>query len=358
MSTRTHQLVDVDPTSPYFTPLVRLMQDVDEETVGDAHEPQDPGYLAASWVTHHGRQVAWAVVEDDQVVAFAKAALPERDNTHLVDLEIGTAAGHRGRGHGRALLDAVVAMARAEGRDTVLAGTGYRPDPDEAWALHERAVADPSTTTRPLPGARLGVSFARATGAALVQTEVRSQVRLPVPAHVLDRQDAEVAQHAAGYSTRSWLGSCPEELLADRAALAARMDTDPPLGEMDWRPGVWDVDRMRETYADWKRRGIEMVGAGAVDGDGRMVAFSEIGRDLRTPRIAYQFDTIVEPAHRGRRLGMLVKSANLRAVEERTPEVDRVQTWNALENGPMLRVNRAIGFVPVGLYSLWQLKVS
>mgnify|MGYP006189953479 CR=1 FL=1 len=41
-------------------------------------------------------------------------------------------------------------------------------------------TADPSLTTDPVPGATLGVSFARASGAALVQTEVRSQVRLAV----------------------------------------------------------------------------------------------------------------------------------------------------------------------------------
>lgn len=358
MTTTTRRLLDVDPASPHFAGLVQLLEDVDRETVGDAYEPQDPGYLAASWRTHNGRQVAWAVVEDERVVAVAKAFLPERDNTHLVELELGTAAEHRGRGHARALLDAVTATARAEGRDTVLSGTGYRPDPAQAWALHERAVADPGTTTQPLPGAHLGVSFARATGAALVQTEVRSQVRLPVDPQVLDRQDAEVARHATGYGTRSWLGACPEDLLDDRAALAARMDTDPPLGELDWRPGVWDAERMRQTYLDWQRRGIEMVGAGAVAPDGRMVAFSEMGRDLRTPAIAYQFDTIVDPGHRGRRLGMLVKGANLRALQRHAPEVTRVQTWNALENGPMLRVNRAMGFVPVGLYSLWQLRLA
>ena len=55
---------------------------------------------------------------------------------------------------------------------------------------------------------------------------------------------------------------------------------------------------------------------------------------------------------------MVVKAANLRAVEAAMPDVTRVQTWNALENGPMLRVNRAMGFVPVALYPLWQLKLT
>lgn len=356
--TTTAQLLPVDPTSPWFAHLVRLMEDVDRETVGDASEPYDVDFQTASWSTANGHNAAWVVLADDQVVAFAKAFMPERDNTHSVDLEIGTAAQHRGRGHARALLQAVADHARGEGRDTVHGGTGYRPDPDAAWALHERAVADETVTRRPTPGATLGVSFARASGAELVQTELRSQVLLPVPAPVMAAQDAEVARHAEGYTTRSWTRACPEDLLDDRAALAARMDTDPPLGDMDWRPGVWDADRMRDTYADWARRGLLVVGAGAVSPEGRMVAFSEMGRDRRELRVAFQFDTIVDPDHRGRRLGMMVKSAALRGLERHAPEVERVQTWNALENGPMLRVNRAMGFVPVGVYALWQLRLT
>lgn len=357
VTTTAQQLREIGPGSPHFALFVQLMEDIDRETVGDAYEQQEPGFQAASWRTANGSCVAWVVVEEGAVVAFAKSFLPEKDNTHLVELEIGTAAAHRGRGHGRALLGAVVEHARAHGRDTVVGGTGVRPDPAEAWALHERAVADPTVTNLPVVGAELGMSFALASGADLVQTDVRSQVVLPVPRDVLARQDTEVAAHATGYSSRTWSRSCPDDLLGDRAALAARMDTDPPLGDLDWRPGEWDEERMRGTYADWERRGLQVVGAGALDGQGRMVAFSEMGRDERSPTVAYQFDTIVDPGHRGHRLGMLVKSATVGVLQEQMPEVTRVETWNALENGPMLRVNRAMGFVPVGLYSLWQLRI-
>ena len=358
VTTAANRLVDVDPTSSYFAAMVGLVEDIDRETVGeDAYEPEDPDWHAASWRTHNGRQVAWAVVEDDRVVAFATVWLSSRDNTHLAELDFGTALGHRGRGHGRALLDRVLELVRAEGRDTVVAGTGVRPDPEDAWHLHERAVADASVTRQGLPGP--GTSFARAAGAVVVQTEVRSQVRLPVDPDVLAAVEAEVGRHADGYTTRAWTGRPPEHLLTDRAVLAARMSTDPPLGDVDWRPEVWDADRVRDTYADWAERGLTVVGAGAVhETTGRLVAFSEIGRDRRKPGVAYQLDTIVVPEHRGHRLGIVVKAANLRAVEAAMPEVERVQTWNALENGPMLRVNRAMGFVPVGLYPRWQLTLG
>lgn len=357
MTTAAHRLLDIDPASPHFAAMIGLLEDLDRDAVGeDAYEPEDPDWHAVSWRTHNGHQVAWAVVEDERVVAFAKAYLPSRDNTHLVELDLGTAPGHRGRGHARALLDRVLDLVRSQGRDTVMSSTAVRLDPEEAWRLHERAVADDSVTRQGLPG--LGGSFARAAGAVVVQTEVRSQVRLPVDPDVLASVEAEVGGHADGYTTRSWTGCPADDLLDDRAVLAARMSTDPPLGDMDWRPEVWDADRVRDTYADWASRGLSVVGAGVVhEATGRMVAFSEIGRDRRNPHVAYQLDTIVVPEHRGRRLGIVVKAANLRAVEAAMPEVGRVQTWNALENGPMLRVNRAMGFVPVALYPLWQLKL-
>lgn len=355
----THTVVQpVEPGSPWFAGAVDVLEQIDLETVGaDAYEPQSVRWHEVSWRTPEHRRLAWVVVEDDQVVATARADLPRLDNTHLVELELGVRPAHRGRGHGRALLETLRAAVRDEGRDTVLGGTGYRPDPVEAWRLHEAAVADPGLSSRLEPSGTLGVSFARASGAQLVQTELRSQVRLPCPESRLAEVEAETAGHAEGYTTRRWHLRAPDDLMADRAELASRMSTDPPLGEVDFRAEHWDEDRMRQQYDDWERRGVDLVGAGAVSPDGRLVAFSEMGRETREPTLGYQFDTIVAPEHRGRRLGMLVKAANLRAVGALMPDVVRVQTWNALENGPMLRVNRAMGFVPVGLYSLWQWKL-
>jgi hypothetical protein len=58
--------------------------------------------------------------------------------------------------------------------------------------------------------------------------------------------------------------------------------------------------------------------------------------------------------HRGHRLGMWIKAANLRALLAQFPAIRRVSTFNAQSNGPMLRVNRAMGFTPVGVLIEWQ----
>jgi hypothetical protein len=59
-------------------------------------------------------------------------------------------------------------------------------------------------------------------------------------------------------------------------------------------------------------------------------------------------------AHRGNRLGMYLKAANLLAVPAAWPSVERIYTWNAEENSPMLSVNIELGFTPAGRVAAWQ----
>ena len=59
-------------------------------------------------------------------------------------------------------------------------------------------------------------------------------------------------------------------------------------------------------------------------------------------------DTLVAKAHRGHRLGMLVKVLNLRRLQKDHPEVELVVTFNAVENDHMLAINVALGFRAAG----------
>jgi hypothetical protein len=67
-----------------------------------------------------------------------------------------------------------------------------------------------------------------------------------------------------------------------------------------------------------------------------------------------QGDTIVLREHRGHRLGMLLKLANLDHLQRLAPGHPSVTTYNAEENRHMLSVNEDVGFVAWGYEGAWQ----
>ena len=124
------------------------------------------------------------------------------------------------------------------------------------------------------------------------------------------------------------------------------MTTDAPQGDLDEPAEEWTIERLD----DWEREVEEgprfMVTAAAEHvPSGDLVGFTQlmVARDATRP--VDQDDTIVLKEHRGHRLGMLLKTANLQHLEEVAPGHPSVLTWNAEENRPMLDVNEAVGFV-------------
>ena len=89
-------------------------------------------------------------------------------------------------------------------------------------------------------------------------------------------------------------------------------------------------------------------------GTGEVAAYTHLAWPEEHPAGVWQEETLVLPHHRGHGLGMWTKLANLARLVEANPEARRVHTWNAVENRPMLAINDALGFVPVGVEGCWQ----
>jgi RimJ/RimL family protein N-acetyltransferase len=87
---------------------------------------------------------------------------------------------------------------------------------------------------------------------------------------------------------------------------------------------------------------------------GELVAFTAVHIRTDVPGHAWQGDTIVDPPHRGHRLGTLVKCAGLLSWRDVAPQSRRVITYNAEENRPMLDINEAIGFAPIAYVGAWK----
>jgi hypothetical protein len=85
------------------------------------------------------------------------------------------------------------------------------------------------------------------------------------------------------------------------------------------------------------------------------VAFNGVSvSETDRTRPAQQGVTLVLKEHRGHRLGMLVKVANIRQLMKESPTTPFILTDNAEENRPMLDVNEAVGFEAIAYEGAWQ----
>jgi len=292
--------------------------------------------------------------DPDRVLGYAAMFLPLQDNTHTAHVDIGVLPQHRGRGIGSSLWDAAFARATAENRTNLTMSSDQRVEPAEG-----PGTIAPSTGSGRVSAGDPGVRFATSRGFQLEQVARYSRLDLPFDAELVEGQRAR-AQHHAGpeYRTITWESACPEEWLDEYALLNTRMSTDAPLGGLDFEEDVWDADRIRSTEKQFAERGLGMLVLAAEHVPTRtLAAFTVFLTVPNTREFVHQNDTLVLKEHRGRRLGMLVKAANLQRLAAERPAVRRIGTWNAEENSYMLSINVALGFRPAGGAGEWQLKL-
>lgn len=290
-----------------------------------------------------------------RVLGYLALNLPRQDNTHTGLMQLDVRPEHRGRGIGSALHDLAVTTARDHGRSMLTTSTDQAAEPDPgADALV------PSTGTGRVLAAHPGVAFLAHRGWDLEQVTRRSVLDVPLPADRLAAHAAEAATAAGpGYRVVLWEGRCPDELLDRFALLQTRMSTDAPAGGLDLREDVWDGARVRDAERAFAERGMTYrVAAALHEPSGVLAAFTALVTRPDTDEYVFQDDTLVLRDHRGHRLGMLVKCANLARLAEVQPGARRVGTWNAEENAHMLAINVALGFRPAGGAGEWQLRLG
>ena len=71
-------------------------------------------------------------------------------------------------------------------------------------------------------------------------------------------------------------------------------------------------------------------------------------------KLAWQDDTVVDPDHRDKGLGRLLKASLLKRFVAEFSRAEQIRTGNAGSNEPMLNINIQMGFRPVLLVNAWQ----
>ena len=310
--------------------------------------------LLPAWHTleHAPRRLLVARAEG-QIVGRAVYETLAEPSSDYAWLSVEVLPHFRRRGIGGALAARLEAIADAENRANRVV-YAVSPEHVDRGESAERLMAPTGFGSVPL--ANPEVQFLLHRGYRLEQVERGSRLELPVDPDVLAELERTAARHAGDdYALVSWTGRTPERWLEDFAELYTRMSTDAPTAGLEEPEDVWTVERLiadQDAGAAGPRTAL--VTAILHRPSGHLAGFTELSVPAGSARAASQEDTLVLREHRGRRLGMLLKIANLKQLGQAFPLVPSVTTFNAEENRHMLSVNEALGFVPMGYEGAWR----
>ena len=274
-------------------------------------------HLTHGWDGDPGR--AYLARDDDGVtVGVLGLHAPTYDNTHLAWVDAQVHPDHRGRGIGSELLGYGEQLARELGRTSL--GT-------DNWDL---------------PKAN---AFSLRHGFEQKAIEVnRRQDIAGLDWSVVQRLYDEAVQASASYELVKVTGRVPDEMLDGMVALTASIN-DAPKDDLDIEDDVFTPERLRayEEAQEAHQRKIYRVIA-RERSTGALAGHSTITVERERPHLAEQHDTAVDRAHRGHRLGALVKTAMLFWMRDEEPAVTQLDTWNAESNAHMIGINEQLNY--------------
>lgn len=323
-----------------------------QETTGRDDEDMDPSALLPllrSDADLDRRQ--WSIVEHDATVGIAVLNIVADGGGRTAFFTINLLQRTWGRGIGTAVLTQIEKTARDRGVAKLVLWTEHTDHGEERMASPTGFGSIPRDHH---------ARFLQRHGFVLEQVERVSTLDLTAESmHRAEALRESAAADAEGYRVVQWMLPTPPDRMDGYARMKQRMSTDVPDADLDMPEEHWDADRVaRHDRRHLDRGNTVLVTAAEHLASGELCAFNELSIGRRHDATTHQEDTLVLSAHRGHRLGMLVKTSGLLTWRAQHPLSPRVITFNAEENRPMLSINETIGFIAIAYEGAWRKDLS
>ncbi len=312
---------ELDPVQ--FEAVLGLQQRLDA-----ARDPQLPvtpaGELRATFDDNasdnarHERIVAFI---DDHAVAIGHVELT-RDpaNSRLAIVELAPVVSEASP----VLLGELLRLAQVDGRTSVISWGDYTPD---------------------------SVAFWTGLGAELRFTEQESDLNMAsVDPDLMGRWTDAIPSDV---QLVHWAGRCPDEHIDALVATANAMN-HAPTDDLEIADTAFDAAMLRADFDARDACGIDYLGILAISTDGSAAGATEVFVNRFRPAFAWQWNTVVLPAHWGRGIGRGMKAAMWQRLRTEAPDVATLRTGNAQSNAAMLAINTEMGYRPSHLMGFWQ----
>jgi GNAT superfamily N-acetyltransferase len=190
-----------------------------------------------------------------------------------------------------------------------------------------------------------GVAFAESHGFEARSRAINRRQHLDeVPLDKVEAVYAAAQAEATAYELLHIAGRTPDELMPAVAEISAAIN-DAPLDDLEIEDEVYSPERVRNYEIATELRGQRLYRVIARHTEtGQLAGHTAVGVYAERPWLGYQHDTSVVRAHRGHRLGLLLKSAMNLWLADKEPELKTIDTWNAESNDHMIGVNEDLGY--------------
>lgn len=262
-----------------------------------------------------------AAIDGRQMVGAGLLTRSLRENLHAANAYAYVVPGRTREGIGRALVAELELVASGDGRRTIQS---------EAYL--------------PPGGTAPAEAFAVALGYEVANHE--SLKELSLPDYLARRDDVRAALGVAAddYRIVTYDTVCPDEHVVSFGRLLAMLLAEVPLGDLDLEDAEWTFERIRAAERRMVDTRRHVHTALAITADGEVVGVSDVRIDDTDHAHGQVGITLVDPAHRGHRLGLALKLATHDLAVTTYAELRTLDTSNAVVNTHMNAVNEALGY--------------